>query len=474
MIIKIINVIFIHPAIIITELINPKILKKTKKSVFTKRLVNLRCKYKYRKNLKRIYAFSVRRRWRHFFYRHRPMKTFIRLYIKRRLRRFKLKTMKKVRRLVDFTKLFLLIYYFKIIYSINVYLFLLQRFAVFNFKLNTKLRKQRYFTRGRYIFEQMLLKTFLNGKKKNLILTIGKKQYLPDNYNYYPLKVSVFGSVKKSTFYEKLKLSYESGPNHYLFLLKSFKKSNLFVKTLITNTDFFIKLNIKNYKYNLFTKSNSKKLTLPPKINITSRQISVLKQARLRIYNFYHKKSRNYKLTKFFLKLSGATNSINWLVNWEFKLINILLRSKISRSYKQSLELIFCGYVFVNGVINTNKNHIVIKGDLIQIPINTNWFLRDRVQTNFFNLFLKDLRKYVKKNRLFSDRYSLKFSRGERSWLVENLRNFSKTPVYMEVDYSTLSIIILKQAVNFDEVLPVYINTFKPITSRLYNWRYFY
>jgi hypothetical protein len=157
----------------------------------------------------------------------------------------------------------------------------------------------------------MLLKTFLNGKKKNLILTIGKKQYLPDNYNYYPLKVSVFGSVKKSTFYEKLKLSYESGPNHYLFLLKSFKKSNLFVKTLITNTDFFIKLNIKNYKYNLFTKSNSKKLTLPPKINITSRQISVLKQARLRIYNFYHKKSRNYKLTKFFLKLSGATNSIN-------------------------------------------------------------------------------------------------------------------------------------------------------------------
>jgi hypothetical protein len=39
----------------------------------------------------------------------------------------------------------------------------------------------------------------------------------------------------------------------------------------------------------------------------------------------------------------------------------------------------------------------------------------------------------------------------------------------MEVDYSTLSIIILKQAVNFDEVLPVYINTFKPITSRLYN-----
>ena len=62
MIIKIINVIFIHPAIIITDLINPKILKKIKKSVFTKRLVNLKCKYKYRKNLKRIYAFSVRRR----------------------------------------------------------------------------------------------------------------------------------------------------------------------------------------------------------------------------------------------------------------------------------------------------------------------------------------------------------------------------------------------------------------------------
>jgi hypothetical protein len=39
----------------------------------------------------------------------------------------------------------------------------------------------------------------------------------------------------------------------------------------------------------------------------------------------------------------------------------------------------------------------------------------------------------------------------------------------MEVDYSTLSIIILKQTVNSDEVLPIYTNTFKPLTVRLYN-----
>ena len=311
-------------------------------------------------------------------------------------------------------------------------------------------------------------------KKKKLIIAIGKKKHLPANYNPYPLKISVFTSIRKKSFYDREKLACNNNINYLLFLLKNFKKSNLFMKNNINNTDFFVKLNIKTRRYSLFNFTNRRKLTLQTKINITSRQITVLKQARLRIYNFYYKKSRNYKVTKFFLKLSSKTTLLNWLINWEFKLINIILRSKITRSYKQASSLINCGYIFVNGIIKTNKNYLVEQGDLIQIPVNTTWFLKNRLQTSFFNKFLNDLNKYTKKNHLLAVRYFFKSSKKERSWLLENLRNFSKTPTYMEVDYTTLSIIIIKKTVNSDEVLPIYTNTFKPLTARLYNWRYFY
>lgn len=305
-------------------------------------------------------------------------------------------------------------------------------------------------------------------------MSIGKKKYIPYGYNPYPLKISVFSSIKKKSFYTKIKLLGNNSNPHPLLLLKNFKKSNLFVKNNITNTDFFVKLNTRNRNYNLFSSPTFKKLSLQKKVNITSRQITVLKQARLRVYNFYFKKSRNYKITKFFLKLGNSVTLLNWLVNWEFKLINIILRSKLSRNYSQALILIKNNYVFINGLVNNDINYIVATGDLIQVPINTQWFLRDRLQTSFFNKFLKDLNKYTKKNHLLSNRYFFKFYKKEHSWLVENLRNFSKTPTYMEVDYSTLSIVIIKKTINSTEALPIYTNTFKPLTVRLYNWRYFY
>lgn len=211
----------------------------------------------------------------------------------------------------------------------------------------------------------------------------------------------MFSSLKKPFFYEKNRLKYNEATSHFLFLLKNFKKSNLFTKTVISNTDFFVKLNVKNYSYNLFAPSKIKKLTVPRKINITSRQISVLKQVRLKIYNFYHKKSRNYKITKFFLKLSNNVTLLNWLLNWEFKLINVILRSKILRGYQQAVHFINYGYIFVNSIVVINLGFLVKQGDIIQIPINKQWFMNDRLNTSYFNTFLNDLNRYIKKNAFF-------------------------------------------------------------------------
>lgn len=473
MTIKIINRIYICFA-----KINPssghRSIKKLKKRLFTTRYLRLINVLRLRKNRRRRFVFKARRRWRSFFYHRRRQTIYTRFYVKRKLKRFRLRTIKKTRRINRLAKLFLFFFYFKIVYDFNFFFFLLHRFSIYSFNFKSKRRRKRYFGRGRYVFEHMLMKTFVQKKDRNIILAIGRKKFLPSNYSPYPLKIAAFTGINKTSFYEKRRLTYTHNFNTLINLLKNFKKSNLFLKPSITNTDLFVKLNTNNRKYNLFVLPRMSKVNLPTKINITSRQITVLKQSRLRVYNFYYKKSRNYKITKFFLKLSNTPVLINWLINWEFKFINILLRSKFSRNYTQATKLILNGYVFINGSVNTNINYIVNQGDIIQIPVSTKWFLRDRQQTSFFNRFVKELDIYTKKNYLLGNRYFFKPRRTERSWLLENLRNFSKTPTYMEVDYSTLSIIILKKTTNYDEVLPIYTNTFKPLTARLYNWRYFY
>jgi len=470
---KVINIIFTYSIDNKIDNIDSKYIKKFKTDLFKRRVFRLLQKCRARNLKKRLFALTTKRRWRDYFYRYKPIKIYLRFSIKRRLKRYRWSTLKKFRKLFWLSGLFIFLFYFKIAFVLDFYFFLLQRFFVYSFNLNYKSQLKNYFSRGRYIFEHMLLKTFLF-KKKNTVIVIGSKQHLPVNYNNHPLKISVFSSLKKPLFYEKNRLIYNDSTSHFLFLLKNFKKSNLFTKTVISNTDFFVKLNIKNCSYNLFAPSKLKKLSISRKINITSRQISVIKQVRLKIYNFYHKKSRNYKITKFFLKLSNNVNLLNWLVNWEFKLINVVLRSKLLRSYQQALHFINYGYIFVNSIVVINLAFLVKQGDVIQIPINKQWFINDRLHTSYFNTFLNDLNKYIKKKRLLSSKYFIKSSKNEQPWLVENLRNFSKTPTYMEVDYSTLSLIILKNTVNADEVLPIYTNSFKPLTSRLYNWRYFY
>lgn len=116
----------------------------------------------------------------------------------------------------------------------------------------------------------------------------------------------MFNSINKVSFYTKRSIKIDDFIINQVTLLRKFKLNNLFLKPYLTNTDLFLKLSIKSSAYNIFLSSGVYSKLIPEKINITMRQISLLKTARNTIYSMYHKKSRSYKVTKFFLKLSAA------------------------------------------------------------------------------------------------------------------------------------------------------------------------
>ena len=161
----------------------------------------------------------------------------------------------------------------------------------------------------------MILATYWVRTKKYIIKVIGNKEYLPINYNDFPFKVSMFRSlVERSFFIAKYKFV-KNSVHKQLSLLKNFKKNNLFFKDSINNTDLFIKLNTNSIRYNMFISCQMHKLLVIKKINITTRQISILKKMRLRVYGLYHKKARTYRITNFFLKASNSSITSSWILN---------------------------------------------------------------------------------------------------------------------------------------------------------------
>lgn len=475
MVVKIINIIFLDLNTYLLKSTSLNFIKNKRKKHIGRKLLKLFVtRLRFKTGKRKFFSRILRRRWRKFYILARRPRTFFKYRIRRRLKKFRRRNIRKNRRARKLIRLFLYFFILCVKEYNTFFAKLLRRFNVFSINFKMRRHHRKYLGNGQYNFDQLILDTFLINRKNLLILTVGNKTFLPENYSYIPWRVCVFNSINRVSFYTKRSIKIDDFIVNQITLLRKFKLNNLFLKSFLTNTDLFLKLCIKSSAYNIFLSSGVYSKLIPKKINITMRQISLLKTARNTIYSMYRKKSRSYRVTKFFLKLSAAVPMTSWLLNWEYRLVNILLRSKFLRSFKTAISLITEGFIFLNGVVQLNPNYILSVNDRIQIPINTQWFLQDRLQTSFLNKILSDINAYVLKNHIHKNITFHKQGKKEKTWLLDNLRNFSKTPDYMEVDYTTLSIILIKKNIKIKDILPVYSNTFKPMSIRLYNWRYFY
>lgn len=248
-----------------------------------------------------------------------------------------------------------------------------------------------------------------------------------------------------------------------------------FYKTILLNFFFNKNINITlNKKKNLFFKKKESKDSL------ISKRIAIVLKKRKKLKFFKHKKidKGNFFLKKFFFKILlknrkflsklfflnknkkqiKVSKKINFLSKkiknkstfvYEYSLSNVLLRSNLFFSSKDILSLITSRLVYLNGRVVLDHNADLFLGDFIQLPVTKQLyryiFFSKKILKKKMSLFRFSTWKFFKK-KFFKKKQGLKTKKRKTPKYL-NMFCFFKlnTPRFIEVDYFTLSICLLKK-----------------------------
>ena len=259
--------------------------------------------------------------------------------------------------------------------------------------------------------------------------------------------------VSKTNFFHK----------YFYLIILLFKFFSKFQKSFNFNLNIIFKI---NFKKNLFfKKKNNKKILISKRLSIVIKKKKVFKinkskktnngnfffkkfffktllnsRKSLKIFFGFNKKTRQSKISKKIFNLSKY-RVLNQ--NEEFSITNILMKSQMFFSLNYINNFIKNNTIYINN-IPFNKNNNVCVGDIIQLPISN----------KFFN-YLLNYRKFFKKKLVVFKNINWKFFKNKRlsqgklkkrkspKFLILFCIFKINLPKYMEVDYISMSIIIL-------------------------------
>lgn len=158
------------------------------------------------------------------------------------------------------------------------------------------------------------------------------------------------------------------------------------------------------------------------------------------------KKTRQKRLTKTLFRKSK-----NLIRNYtmDYSLYNILLRGHFFFFLKDACTYIKAGFVYLNGYIYSDHTFCLNKNDILQLRVNAAYFKYFKFCRNFFKKKMKLIRlnayryfrrKYYAKR----DKFRLKKRKYPNYYFYFFIYKLN-VPRYLEVDYTILSIIVLKK-----------------------------
>lgn len=299
----------------------------------------------------------------------------------------------------------------------------------------------------------------------NRLIPYQNSLFLKNNFfkkdNLFYLKNLVLLKRKNVRFKSKLKWNITYVTNFFRYNKNHYKNAFLDIGRHFTNLT----------KNNLTKKHNSKpQLSRIFNYNFKYKTKLLLSHNRkilLKLLNF--KLKRQYRITKFISKfIKNKTNkSFNY---FELTLNNVLISSKFALTLKQAFFLIKKACVYVNGVKKLDPLYKVKINDVIQIIFTIDYFNNYKF---FFNLLTKMTYKYHNrffKKPFFKKRFLKKQNLNQ--WLID-LSMFRKgTPRFIEVDFLTLSIIVIYIPYNSHFITYNTNKIYNFYLNRLYNWKY--
>ena len=236
-----------------------------------------------------------------------------------------------------------------------------------------------------------------------------------------------------------------------LHLTKINNKKNLFfkkkfnTKVLVSKRLSFVlrkRKKLKNFKSKKVDKGNFFFKKFFFKILLKSRKS-------LRRFFFFNSKVRQQKITKHIFK-NQKLDLIN--SSYEFTLFNLLLRSHFCIFMGDVISLIKNNFVYLNGLVVSQVDLIVLQHDCIQLKITTTIY-------KYIQFCKKNLKKKLSLFRFNSWKFFKQKFLKQQQQLKTQKRKTPKylylfflfrldVPKYLEVDYCTLSIYFLGKLTN--------------------------
>ena len=194
-----------------------------------------------------------------------------------------------------------------------------------------------------------------------------------------------------------------------------------------------------------------------------------LKEA-LRVKFTYQRKLSQY-ITRFFRRSNYYAFSAS-----EMSIDKVIIYSRLLPDMVTLLVFLQHRLIYLNGKYVQSKTAIIYENDLIQLIVSKWYYAAYRWITNWTLKRVKKYKRLVYRKGL-AGRYKLMKQRKQRSfytpnWIYLTKYDLSDIKPYLEVDYLTLSAIVIYNPYILGYQTPAETPHYRPTVYRLYNWKY--
>ena len=183
---------------------------------------------------------------------------------------------------------------------------------------------------------------------------------------------------------------------------------------------------------------------------------------------FFKKKSIKKKITNFHKKLKKK--NFFFLKNFDKLIFLTLIKSHFFFFYEDSKFFLKKGLVYLNGFVNKNFMIFLKVGDRVQIIYCLVYFQYIKNINKFFKKKITFL-KYKRWSLLFHSENFFTYIRWNPNFLKKFMMFRIDTPSFIEIDFITLTFIVLKKETNFLKKKIFFSNFLSFLLLSSYNWK---
>lgn len=181
------------------------------------------------------------------------------------------------------------------------------------------------------------------------------------------------------------------------------------------------------------------------------------------------------QLTRYLVKFYSFLKSYNILA-LEYKIWKIIIYSRLLPDLHSIKDFMSNSLLFLNGTVLKNENHIIAVNDIVQIQVSVWYYIYYKWLMSWNNLRIKKFKKLVYRKKIASSYTIIKSLKQKSKYTpayIYNMRfDMSDTKSYIEVDYFTLSFILIYDNFILDFNQPDDFPEMRHYVYRMYNWKY--